>query len=90
MCCDGSYFNTWATVFGPNHDPTGFPSETPIEAVKKAYHVKRWLQICEYDNYKVNKTFMPLTFPPDNDRHKQNMSSSSKKCIKLWYLQLHI
>lgn len=35
MWCDGSYFNTWATVFGPNHDPTGFPSETPIEAVKK-------------------------------------------------------
>lgn len=28
----GTYFRTWATVFGPYHWPMGFPSPTPIWA----------------------------------------------------------
>ena len=28
-----TYFNTCATVFGPNHSPIDFPSPTPICAV---------------------------------------------------------
>jgi hypothetical protein len=27
------YFNTCATVFGPNHCPTSFPSDAPINAI---------------------------------------------------------
>lgn len=28
-----AYFNTWATVLGPNHCPTCFPSDAPISAI---------------------------------------------------------
>lgn len=57
-------------MFGPNQDPTGFPSETPIEAVKKKHvmlnndcHVKQYVNIIIK---KLKKTFRPLTFQPDN------------------------
>lgn len=63
LCSDGSYFNTWATVFGPNQDPTDFPSETPIEAVKKKHIMLN--NVCKYVNIiitKLNKTFRLLTF----------------------------
>lgn len=63
LCSDGSYFNTWATVFGPNQDPTDFPSETPIEAVKKKHVMLN--NDCQYVNIiitKLNKTFRLLTF----------------------------
>lgn len=63
LCSDGSYFNTWATVFGPNQDPTDFPSEIPIEAVKKKHVMLN--NDCKYVNIiitKLNKTFRLLTF----------------------------